>query len=197
MVASRLMEMTIPSGRKRLGVVVLVTGALLLAACSNASRTLGLDPRPPDEFTVVSKAPLIIPPDFNLRPPEPGARRPQELGPTARAQAALVGDAQRPAAAGSTPGEAAFLQIARAEDADPNIRRVLNEETTQLAEREGGFVDRLLERVRGPADDTNVVNATEEERRIRQQQTSANTSAGEQQAPTIRRKSRSILSGVF
>jgi len=31
-----------------------------------------------DEFAVVTKAPLIMPPDYNLRPPRPGAARPQE-----------------------------------------------------------------------------------------------------------------------
>jgi len=55
----------------------------------------------------------------------------------------------------------------------------------------------LLERVRGPADNPDVVNPTAEERRLRQEQSSANAGADVQQAPTIRRKSRSILSGVF
>ena len=32
----------------------------------------------PDEFAVESRAPLTVPPDFDLRPPEPGAPRPQE-----------------------------------------------------------------------------------------------------------------------
>jgi hypothetical protein len=185
------------SGRSGLGVATLLIGALLVAGCSNAARTLGLDPPSPDEFTVVSKAPLTIPPDFNLRPPQPGVARPQELGPTARARSALVGDAQRTPTAAQTPGETALLQIARATDADPAIRQIINTETTQLAERDDGFVDRLLERVRGPADNPDVVNPTAEERRLRQEQSSANAGADVQQAPTIRRKSRSILSGVF
>jgi len=32
----------------------------------------------PDEFAVESRAPLTIPPEFDLRPPQPGAPRPQE-----------------------------------------------------------------------------------------------------------------------
>ncbi|MEK9944614.1 MAG: DUF3035 domain-containing protein [Alphaproteobacteria bacterium] len=191
------MEMTISSLRSHIVGATLLAGAVALAACSNASRTLGLDPEPPDEFTVVSKAPLTIPPDFNLRPPQPGAPRPQELNPTSRAQAALVGDSQAAPSATRTPGEVALLQVARAQDADPDIRNVLNAETTQLAEREGGFVDRLLDRVRPESDDAEVVNPTEEERRLRQQDSAANTGASEQETPIIRRKSRSILSGVF
>jgi hypothetical protein len=191
------MEMTISNPKPHLTAATLVLAALAMAACSNASRTLGLDPEPPDEFTVVSKAPLTVPPDFNLRPPQPGAPRPQEQNPTTRAQAALVGDAQAAPGAARTPGEVVLLQVARAQDADPDIRRVLNEETTQLAEREGGLVDRLLDRVRPEDDDAEVVNPTEEERRLRQQDSAANTGASEQETPIIRRKIRSILSGVF
>ncbi len=32
----------------------------------------------PDEFAVESRAPLTVPPEFDLRPPQPGAPRPQE-----------------------------------------------------------------------------------------------------------------------
>lgn len=191
------MEMTIAKTNAFLVSATLLVGAFALSACSNASRTLGLDPEPPDEFTVVSKAPLTIPPDFNLRPPQPGAARPQEQNPTTRAQAALVGDAQASVSTPATAGETALLQVAQAQDANPDIRQVLNTETTQLAERDGGFVDRLLDRVRPAQDEDDVVNAAEEERRLRQQDAAANTSASEQETPIIRRKSRSILSGVF
>ena len=189
------MEMTIAKSNAFFITATLVVGALALSACSNVSGKLGLDPAAPDEFTVVSKAPLTIPPDFNLRPPKPGAARPQEQTPTTRAQAALVGDAQPAASGPTTPGETALLQVARAQDANPDIRQVLNTETTQLAERDSGFVDRLLDRVRSAQDE--VVNAAEEERRLRQQGAASNTSANDQQAPIIRRKSRSILSEVF
>ncbi|MBK5955442.1 hypothetical protein CCR92_15760, partial [Rhodospirillum rubrum] len=54
----------------------LVAAALLaplaLSGCSNAKKSLGLDRQPPDEFKVVTRAPLAMPPDFNLRPPQPG-----------------------------------------------------------------------------------------------------------------------------
>lgn len=172
--------------------------AMALAACSNPSRTLGLDPQPPDEFTVVSKAPLTIPPDFNLRPPQPGAPRPQELNPTSRAQAALVGDSTESGNVAASRGEAALLQVARADRANPEIRQILIQETTQLADRDSGFVDRLLDRVGVGSDpEASVVDPTEEERRIRRQQSAANEGASGQQTPVIRRKSRSILSDVF
>ena len=193
------MEMTIAKSNAFFVTVSLVAGALALSACSGARSALGVDPAPPDEFTVVSKAPLTIPPDFNLRPPKPGAARPQEQNPATRAQAALVGDAQLSVSTPTTPGETALLQVARAQDANPNIRQVLNTETTQLAERDSGFVDRLLDRagLTLTQDGDGVLNAAEEERRLRQRDAASNNSADDQEAPIIRRKSRSVLSGVF
>jgi Protein of unknown function (DUF3035) len=55
-----------------------LAAALALSGCSDFKQLLGIDPTMPDEFAVESRAPLTIPPDFNLRPPQPGAPRPQE-----------------------------------------------------------------------------------------------------------------------
>lgn len=54
--------------------IALATG-LTLSACGGIS--LG-DRGRPDEFAVQRQAPLVIPPDFELRPPVPGAPRPTE-----------------------------------------------------------------------------------------------------------------------
>jgi hypothetical protein len=54
---------------------VAIAGASLLAACSSG----GLAGRDrPDEFAVQRQAPLVVPPDFALVPPQPGAPRPAE-----------------------------------------------------------------------------------------------------------------------
>ena len=53
-------------------------GALLLLGCTDLKRSIGLEKTSPDEFAVESRAPLEMPPDFDLRPPQPGAPRPQE-----------------------------------------------------------------------------------------------------------------------
>jgi hypothetical protein len=59
---------------------------LLLPSCSDFRVALGMDRVGPDEFAVESRAPLTIPPDFDLRPPQPGAPRPQEATPAERAR---------------------------------------------------------------------------------------------------------------
>ena len=51
---------------------------MLLSGCSGIRQAIGLDRVGPDEFAVESRAPLTIPPEFDLRPPQPGAPRPQE-----------------------------------------------------------------------------------------------------------------------
>jgi hypothetical protein len=64
--------------------------------------------RAPDEFAVVRRAPLIVPPDYDLRPPDPGAPRPN-IGTTSdQARVALTGNQAEPSPAaqvltGATP----------------------------------------------------------------------------------------------
>src|SRR5579864_9767964 len=66
--------------------VACLSASLLLTGCSNFRRIVGLDQRGPDEFAVESRAPLTIPPEFDLRPPQPGAPRPQEATSAAKAK---------------------------------------------------------------------------------------------------------------
>jgi Protein of unknown function (DUF3035) len=67
---------------------------LLLPGCTGLRRSLGMEQVGPDEFAVESRAPLTIPPDFDLRPPQPGAPRPQEV--TAAEKARKVIDTAGP-----------------------------------------------------------------------------------------------------
>jgi len=63
--------------------------SLSLAACGgeSLSDTLGYGKSAPDEFAIVTKAPLVIPPDYSLRPPRPGALRPPKMSAPRRARA--------------------------------------------------------------------------------------------------------------
>ena len=67
-----------------------------LGGCNSVRSTFGLERNPPDEFAVVSRAPLTLPPDFSLPPPSPGALRPQESTPSQQAASALFGAGQQP-----------------------------------------------------------------------------------------------------
>lgn len=76
--------------------VVLLCGlGLALTACGHR----GFDRDRPDEFAVARQAPLVIPPDFSLVPPQPGAARTQTTTGQDQTLEALFGaDAARSAA---------------------------------------------------------------------------------------------------
>lgn len=66
-------------GGRRLLALLSVAVMLALPGCTGLRQALGMDQVGPDEFAVESRAPLTIPPDFDLRPPQPGSPRPQEV----------------------------------------------------------------------------------------------------------------------
>lgn len=82
-----------------------LTTGLALAGCSgdDLSRQIGITRDVPDEFQVTTRAPLSMPPDFTLRPPSPGAPRPQELTASQSAEATLVPQAALGAADSPQP----------------------------------------------------------------------------------------------
>jgi hypothetical protein len=69
-----------------LAAVAIVAAGLSLTGCDSFKRAVGMEKTSPDEFAVESRAPLTVPPDFDLRPPQPGASRPQEVSTANKAQ---------------------------------------------------------------------------------------------------------------
>ena len=69
-------------------VILLGAGSAMLAACGSG----GIFNRDrPDEFAVQRQAPLVVPPEFTLTPPAPGAARPAEGTAQEQALDALFG----------------------------------------------------------------------------------------------------------
>jgi hypothetical protein len=153
--------------------VGLLCGAAALTGCDSASRAFGVAKVTPDEFRVVTKAPLSLPPDYSLRPPQPGEPRPQELQPESAARQALEG--QREADVRSD-GEKLFAQRAGADRADPLIRYVVDDEFGALAHKDKGFADWVIfwkhgkpaapEAGTGGSQDAAPIDASIEEKRI-------------------------------
>jgi Protein of unknown function (DUF3035) len=92
------------------------TGALLLQGCTDLKRSIGLEKTSPDEFAVESRAPLTMPPDFELRPPQPGAARPQEKSSGQQARQVI-----EQAGPGEPGKQAPDFRLRRAEDGLPDI----------------------------------------------------------------------------
>ncbi len=60
-------------------VLIGLMGAGLAACSQDVKEDLGLAKVAPDEFSVITRAPLSVPPDYTLRPPRPGTSRPMEI----------------------------------------------------------------------------------------------------------------------
>lgn len=117
---------------------------LLLAGCGGGlTETLGLGRSMPDAFAVVDRPPLSLPPDYTLRPPEPGKPRPQEINMTQRASQILLG-ADQPKAQGRSAGEESLLNAAGSAQADPHIRDVVDREEAQRVVASKTLIDSLL-----------------------------------------------------
>lgn len=116
------MHMTVRITAKFVGVAGLAFG---LAACGSTSV---FDRDRPDEFAVSRQAPLVIPPDFALEPPRPGAPRPQQDSASDQALEALFGGLQ---ARSATERSA----IQRAGDADPGIRSTVSDPGTNTVDK--------------------------------------------------------------
>ncbi|MBC6416747.1 MAG: DUF3035 domain-containing protein [Rhodospirillales bacterium] len=143
---------------------------LALTACGQIRKELGMDKTSPDEFRVVINAPLAIPPDYSLRPPVPGAARPQEAAPIDRARVAVFGREGRVDPDGDgepKTAEEAFLSDAGADAAQANIRQVVDGETQAINEDNKDFVDTLVFWKDSPPQG-DVVDAPAEADRIRE-----------------------------
>jgi len=125
----------------RVAVVAVLMAGAGLAGCNSTKEALGITKVVPDEFRVVSKAPLVVPPDYALRPPAPGEPRPQELQPESQARVALLGIR---AAEQRSEGEKLLVSRAGADHADPLIRYVVDDEFGNVAHKEKSFSDRVM-----------------------------------------------------
>ncbi len=125
----------------RMAAAAVIVAGLGLAGCSSASSALGLHKTTPDEFRTVARAPLVVPPDYSLRPPAPGEPRPQELQPESAARVALLGERNAEA---RSDGEKLLVAKAGADKADPLVRYVVDDEFGDLAHKDKSFADKVM-----------------------------------------------------
>lgn len=125
----------------RMLVATVLVAAAGLAGCQSTQKALGMSKVTPDEFRIVTKAPLVVPPDYALRPPAPGEPRPQELQPESAARIALLGQRE---AEQRSQGEKLLVVKAGADKADPLVRYVVDDEFGDIAHKEKSFADRVM-----------------------------------------------------
>jgi hypothetical protein len=176
--------------------VLLGSALVLLGGCSGdkLARTFGLTRDAPDEYTVTTRAPLSMPPDYNLRPPRPGAPRPQEQTERQQAQEALVPQTALDAPqSNASPGQAALVQEA-GPPAPGDIRREVDSDARYAANDES-FIDKVLY-WRKPDTQHVQIDAQKESQRLRQ-----NAALGEGpdvgETPIIQQKKTGWFTDLF
>lgn len=107
--------------RKTTATMLIVAASATLAGCGGGGGLLNRDR--PDEMAVQRQAPLVVPPDFALTPPSPGAPRPAATSVQQQSLEALFG--------GSAPrSDVERSTISRAGNAEPGIRSGVGDPTT-------------------------------------------------------------------
>jgi hypothetical protein len=151
--------------------IILTIGSMLvLTGCGESTKeSLGLVKSTPDEFAVVTRAPLSVPPEFSLRPPRPGAARPMEISTQETARQTVFGVNENGVIPTTTKAEAGgFLDKVGANQANPNIRDVVDAERLEGVEDKRATADKILFwRDSKPEDQGTPINPAEERERLK------------------------------
>ena len=127
-------------------IILVASGAALLASCGSSGV---LSRERPDEFAVQRQAPLVIPPDFALTPPQPGAPRPAEGTAAQEALDALFG--------GPAPRSAVeTTALQRAGTAEPGIRSAVGDPGTFTVDK-GSTTRTIIAAPEGDGQDARAV----------------------------------------
>lgn len=126
--------------RSRLILSALAVSAMALSGCSSATKALGLTKSAPNEFNILTKAPLIVPPEYNLLPPKVGESSAENNYSQKAARDALIGDVD-PAA--PTRGEIALMSKAGVGTANQEIRLEIDGDNS-VERKTAGFASRVL-----------------------------------------------------
>lgn len=200
---------------------VLAGSALLLTACESGSvkDTLGLSRGTPDEYRVVSRPPLSVPPQFNIRPPASSDASPNQLPASKKAQSIVRGEGEGNAdgsldtdtavvpvtsadagkhkktkESAASKADSQFLKNAGADEADPSVRNELTEEkyTRQEKQESGSWWDSLTSNDKKDP----LVDSQKESERIQQNEDEGKP-VNEGKTPEVKAKDTGLLGRIF
>ena len=125
----------------------LVIPMLVLGGCGTIQKISGKGKNPPDEFAVITRPPLSLPPEYSLSPPTPGEATPQDLASSVETLRALFPNNENVVPQLSI-GEAALLRSIEARaladvrssvgsDTEVAEKGTLMEDITSIDERVG------------------------------------------------------------
>ena len=136
-------------------ILILAAGTAIaaLGACSSLSSR----DNSPNEFRVVKKAPLIVPPDYNLRPPTPGQAQPFEVDPERAGIATAFGT---DIGSDASLSERALVAAAGANAVSPVIREQVDFEEARIIRKSPAISDRVMDWEKGGEEDEGGDSAT-------------------------------------
>ncbi len=125
-------------------IYVLVLLSVSLTACGEDS-FFGYNKNAPDEFAIITKAPLIVPPDYNLRPPGTHSGR-QKPSIQDQSKQALLGTeaTDAPKNNNMSGSERHLLALAGAAQSTDDIRGLIERDGAAIIQKDGNFVTDLL-----------------------------------------------------
>jgi Protein of unknown function (DUF3035) len=125
----------------------LIVAGLLVVALTGCSRGGVFNRNRPDELAVSRAAPLVIPPDFALTPPKPGAPQAQAADSSTQAlQAMFGGPAQR------SESETRAVSQAGGTRSQPGIRSNAGDPGTEVVDK-GSVTRDIVAAPEGPGQD--------------------------------------------
>lgn len=186
------MGMTMKNKKPAFVIIVALFGAVALSGCDTVRKQVGVGRHSPDEFTVVKRAPLTLPPEYALRPPS-GDYAPPASEISSQARSALMGE---PAAkAGKGAGEDAFLHRAGAAAASDDIRAQIHRDNGFIALENRSVADKLIfwrDTTPDPSSmPASVVNPAKEKERLQKNQEEGK-SVNDGNVPVIEKKKGTI-----
>jgi len=126
----------------RLKTLMLMTACATmgLSACTQTTKALGLKKNAPNEFNILTKAPLVVPPEYNLRPPQVGTSSSENNYSQKSAREALIGDVD---SAEPTRGEVVLMSKAGVGRANQEIRLEIDG-VNSVERKSKSFSDQVL-----------------------------------------------------
>ena len=179
-------------------IILLSLLSFMLVACSgkdkNVAKIIGLEQSKPDEFSISKNVPLTMPPNFSLRPVGEGQIEQRDSRAIRNAKQLFIKELQQDSQLSSS--DIAILSLSNAEKTIPNIRAIVDEESTALAKLDAKLIDKILF-WKTPTPPGTVISASQEQKRINADQALGQPITGEGSYIITREKEQSSFDKLF
>ena len=121
-------------------ILMAIFASSIILGCTQTTKALGIKKNAPNEFNILTKAPLVVPPEYNLRPPQIGTSSSENNYSQESAREALLGNIDE---VEPTRGEVVLMSKAGVGSANPEIRLEIDG-SNSVERKSKGFSDQVL-----------------------------------------------------